>query len=93
MDRNDYLVLEDLVEWPVVTMTDTAKKYNVSVVHAMRTIRHLEELGILSELTGGDYRRLYGAIDVMAAVESLASESGATEPTPPADRTETAPRA
>ena len=71
-------VLGDLIEWPVLTITDTAQKYKISVPHAMRTVNHLVEIGVLTELTGREYRRIFGAEYVMHTVERLASPTGTT---------------
>jgi len=62
---------EDLVVWPVVTMTFTAQKYNVSTPTAKSAIDRLVEIGVLTEMTGRNYRRVFGATSVMALVESL----------------------
>ena len=64
-------LLDGLLKWPVVTVSDTAASLEVSVVHATRMINHLVELGILHELTGKSYNRIFGAIDVMNIVEAI----------------------
>jgi Fic family protein len=64
-------VLTDLIEWPVTTITNTANKYSVSPVHATRMINHLEEVGIVSELTGKAYGRTFGATEVMSIVDRI----------------------
>ena len=64
-------LLEDLVEWPVVTIAFTADRYKVSVVNATRMVNHLVEIGVLQELTGKSYGRVFGAKYVMDTVESI----------------------
>jgi Fic family protein len=64
-------LLDGLLVWPVVTVADTAARFDVSVVHATRMINHLVEIGILHELTGKTYNRIFGALDVMEIVEAI----------------------
>lgn len=64
-------LLDDLVEWPVTTIADTAQRYDVTNVHAARMINHLVEIGVLTELTGKSYGRVFGATYVMETVESI----------------------
>ena|ERR1022692_102210 len=64
-------LLSDLVEWPVTTIADTASRYGMSTMNAMRVINHLTEVGVLSELTGKSYGRIFGATDVMKTVEQI----------------------
>jgi Fic family protein len=64
-------LLEDLVEWPITTVADTAERYGVSFVTATRMINHLVEIGVLTELTGRSYRRVFGARKVMDTVEAI----------------------
>lgn len=63
--------LEDLVEWPVTTIADTAERYGVSQVHASRMVANLVEIGVLEELTGKSYGRIFGARRVMDTVEGI----------------------
>ncbi len=64
-------LLEDLVEWPVTTIADTATRYGVTNVHAARMINHLVEIGVLTELTGKNYGRVFGATYVIETVEGI----------------------
>jgi Fic family protein len=64
-------LLDDLIEWPVTSIGDVAIKYKVSTVHATRVVNHLVEIGILVELTGKDYGRIFGAQYVMDTVDTL----------------------
>jgi Fic family protein len=64
-------VLDDLVEWPVTTITATASRYGVSQVYATKVINHLTEVGVLTEMTGKSYGRSFGAVEVMDIVEEI----------------------
>jgi Fic family protein len=64
-------VLSDLVEWPITTISNTASRYQVSPMHATRMINHLTEVGILRELTGKSYGRIFGATEVMNIVDRI----------------------
>jgi Fic family protein len=64
-------LLEDLVEWPVITIGDTANRYDVTPVHAARMVNHLVDVGILKELTGKSYGRVFGATFVIDTVEGI----------------------
>jgi Fic family protein len=64
-------LLEDLVEWPITTIADTADRYGVTPMNATRMIAHLEEIGVVTELTGKNYGRIFGATEVMRAVEEI----------------------
>lgn len=62
---------EDLVDWPVLTMTFAANKYGVSIPTAKSAIDRLVEIDVLEELTGRRYKRIFGAPRVIELVESL----------------------
>ena len=64
-------MLPDLIEEPVTTITATAGRYGVSQVNTTRMIAHLVEVGILSEVTGKTYGRIFGATGVMKIVEDI----------------------
>ena len=64
-------LLEDLIEWPVTTVADTATRYNVSTMNATRMINHLVDIGVLEELTGKNYGRVFGASEVIRTVEGI----------------------
>lgn len=64
-------LLSDLIEWPVTTITDTANRYRVTPMNATRMINHLTEVGVLSELTGRSYGRVFGATEVMKIVDQI----------------------
>ena len=64
-------LLEDLIEWPVITIADAATRYKVTTVNASRMVGHLVEIGILKELTGRSYGRVFGAAKVIDIVERI----------------------
>lgn len=64
-------VLDDLVEWPITTIAATASRYDISQVYATKVINHLTEVGILKEMTGKTYGRIFGATEVMEIVEQI----------------------
>ena len=64
-------LLEDLVEWPLITVSTAADRYDTTPGNATKMIDHLTEVEILSELTGKTYGRVFGARGVMEIVESI----------------------
>lgn len=64
-------ICEDLVDWPVVSSRFIQDKYEVSAPTAKSAIDRLIEIGVLHEMTGKTYGRVYGAAAVIEAVESL----------------------
>lgn len=64
-------VLKDLTEWPVLTVSSTAKKYELTAVAASRIINHLCEANILTETTGGTYGRRFEATGVVKIVDQI----------------------
>jgi Fic family protein len=64
-------LLDDLVEWPVITISDAAARYGVSQMNATRMVNHLVEVGVLRELTGRNYGRVFGATEVMRIVDAI----------------------
>jgi Fic family protein len=68
-------LLDDLIEWPIITISLVAGKYGCTVVQAGRTVDHLVEIGVLTELTGRDYGRVFGATEVMATVDTIRAVS------------------
>ncbi len=64
-------IVEDLVDWPVITSSFVQQKYGVSPPTAKSAIDRLCELGVLTEITGRTYNRAFGARAVIDAVERL----------------------
>ena len=63
-------IADDLVGHPVVTATDAARRYGVSFQAANSAINRLVHEGVLREVTGGSYARLFSA----PAIVSIISE-------------------
>lgn len=57
---------ERLQVQPVVSVARVAKAIGVSHPTASKALRRLEEMGLVSEITGGDYARLYAYTDYLA---------------------------
>jgi len=64
-------VAENLIEWPVVTNTLLQQRFGVTAPTGQSAIDRLVDLGVLSEMTGKTYGRIYGASHVISLVESL----------------------
>lgn len=64
-------IVEDLVDWPIISMPFVSAKYEVSTPTAKSAVDRLVEVGILQQLSIGPYRRVFGAQRVMDLVESL----------------------
>ncbi len=64
-------LLQDLIEWPVTSIADTAARYDVTVMNATRMVNHLVDIGVLHEMTGKSYGRLFGAQFVMDTVDAI----------------------
>ena len=62
---------ENLIEWPIVTNNLVRESYSVSSPTAQHAIDRLVEIGVVIELTGKNYARVYGTQEVMRLVESL----------------------
>jgi Fic family protein len=57
-------IADDLLGSPAVTPTLSAKRYDVSYVTANDAIKRLVDLGVLAEITGRSYRRIFACTDV-----------------------------
>lgn len=64
-------IAEDLIEWPMVSNRWVMEKYQVSGPTAKSAIDRLVEIGVLHEMTGRSYRRVFGAQSIMKLVDSL----------------------
>jgi Fic family protein len=64
-------LLEDLTEWPVISISFAATRYNVTTMTATRMVNHLVEVEILRELTGRNYGRVFGAHEVIETVDLI----------------------
>ncbi|NMR19727.1 Fic/DOC family N-terminal domain-containing protein [Cellulomonas fimi] len=72
-------IVEDLIGYPIITPSQAASLHNVTYPPANNAIQRLEALGLIREITGGSYARVYACPAVMDAVETpdVASLSGA----------------
>jgi Fic family protein len=66
-----YDVLDALTQWPMTSVTDIAQRFEMSHTAASNIVGHLEEIGVLAEMTGRNYGRQFGATDVMRIVENI----------------------
>jgi len=66
-----HALLPDLIERPVTTIAATAARHGVTPMNATRMINHLAEVGVLTELTGKTYGRMWGAVEVMNVVDRI----------------------
>ena len=64
-------VLEGLTRWPVITISFAATQYGMTPMAATKIVNHLVEVGVLDELTGGSYARVFGAVRVMEIVDEI----------------------
>jgi Fic family protein len=63
-------IVDDLLEYPVITITEAASKHHVTYPPANSAIQRMVRLGILTEITGRSYGRAYGCQAVMRAIET-----------------------
>lgn len=62
-------IVDDLIGYPIITVTQAASLHNVTYPPANAAIQRLESLGMIREITGRSYGRVYACDDVMRAVE------------------------
>ncbi len=62
--------VDRLFERPAVSAKSMAERLNVRPQQAQRYIDRLRSLGILREVTGGQYGRIYVADEIVAAIEA-----------------------
>jgi Fic family protein len=58
-------IAEDLIGYPVITISEAAKRHSVTFPPASNAMAKLVELGVLREITGGSYGRVFVCRDVM----------------------------
>lgn len=68
-------IAEDLLGYPVITVSQAAALHHVTYPPANSAILRLERLGFLQEMTGRNYGRVYACPAVMRAVEQELPES------------------
>lgn len=64
-------IVEDLIGYPVITASMAASLHNVTYPPANAAIQRLVQLGLLIEVTGNSYGRIYAAPAIMRAVERI----------------------
>jgi Fic family protein len=64
-------IIDDLGEWPLLTISAVTEKHNVSFPAAKKAIDRLVTIGILREMTGKNYNRVFCADGVISLVESI----------------------
>ncbi len=63
-------IVDDLIGYPVITVSRAAELHGVTYPPANNAIQKLVELGHLTEITGGGYNRIFVCREIMAAVDS-----------------------
>lgn len=63
-------IVDDLIGYPVITVSEAAGLHGVTFPPANSAIQKLVELGFLTEITGGNYNRIFLCREIMSAVES-----------------------
>lgn len=63
-------IAEDLVGQPMISPTYAARAYGVSYPAANSAVQRLARLGLLEEVTGRRYKRLFASRDVLEIVQS-----------------------
>jgi Fic family protein len=63
-------IAEDLIGRPLVTPTAAARIYDVTYPAANNAISRLVEAGLLREITGGRYGRIFVSAEVLAIIET-----------------------
>ncbi len=76
-------IVEDLIGYPIITPTQAASLHHVTYPPANSAIQKLQALGLVVEITGNSYGRVYACPSVMEAVETLDASSLAGAPVLP----------
>lgn len=63
-------IVDDLIGYPVITVSEAAGLHRVTFPPANSAIQKLVELGFLTEITGGNYNRIFVCREIISAVES-----------------------
>lgn len=62
-------VAEDLVGYPVLTVPEVEQRYGVAYQTANTVVTRLVEAGILTQVSGGNYGRVFAALPLMRVFE------------------------
>ena len=73
-------IAEDLISSPYVTASSAAGAYGVSWEAANSAIARLVSLGVLEEMTGRSYGRIFASPRVLALLQAAPEEQDETEP-------------
>jgi cell filamentation protein, protein adenylyltransferase len=66
-----YDVLTDLTQWPVTSIAAIAIRHRKTSTAAANIVSHLTDIGLLEEMTGRSYGRVFGAREVMRIVDDI----------------------
>jgi len=66
-----YDVLTELTQWPMISVASISNRHEMTPTAASNIVNHLVEIGVLEEMTGRSYGRMFGAISVMKIVEDI----------------------
>jgi len=66
-----YDVLRDLTQWPIISIASVAERCALTPTAASSIVNHLVEIGIVEEVTGRSYSRVFAATEVMHIVEDI----------------------
>jgi Fic family protein len=66
-----YDVLTSLTQWPVTSIAAISDRHGMTSTAASNIVGHLTDIGVLAELTGRTYGRIFGATGVMKIVEDI----------------------
>jgi Fic family protein len=69
-------IAEDLIGQPITTPTYASERYSVTYPAANSAVAKLTSLGILTELTGRAYGRVFAAKDVLRIIDRPRSSNG-----------------
>ena len=64
------VIAESLIGYPVVTPSRASEQFNVTYRAANRAVGRLVDEGVLSEVTGQRYGRVFAAIEVLSILDS-----------------------
>jgi Fic family protein len=66
-----YDVLDNLTQWPVVSIAAVTNRHGMTPTAATNIVNHLVEINVLEEISGRTYGRVFGATTVIAIVDSI----------------------
>jgi Fic family protein len=66
-----YDVLTSLTQAPLTSIAAIAERQSMTATAASNIVGHLVEIGVLKEMTGRSYGRVFGATEVMSIVDAI----------------------